>query len=347
MKWAVACALVPFVAGNLLSEQVRSSLRQEVQVEKKVDGYMLAENKACQTSGPYWFHNTEDLAECTTETNENWNTNRKNSNDCRRWKKGTRQDCARICNERDDCVGFNYVHTGVHSGGFNRDGDGTCYFRNLKNGVNDLTASLRDNNKRDCYMKEPIGCQRAKLFAHCDNFMQVKVFNGQENSQNVKTIANTDGWRNGREIDFPVRHDTKVFIKCEDDGSTVAGLIAELHYNGGRISTKESTVGKYGDDDKLFELMDHQDKDENTIPIGGFDSWVFTPGNKGAWNPTMWNNVQKNGAYFQPDIKWFWPSGKLSESITMNVDVCTEYAKCMKMDPSACSTPAYGTRIDL
>ena len=64
MKLAVALTLVPFVAGNLLSEQVRTSLRHEVQVEeKKVDGYLLAENKACQASGPFWFHNTEDLAE--------------------------------------------------------------------------------------------------------------------------------------------------------------------------------------------------------------------------------------------------------------------------------------------
>lgn len=346
MKLAIACALVPLVAGNTLSDQVRMSLRNfngDSVGDKTVDGYMVALNKACQTSGPYWFGNNDDLDQC--DPKEGWNKNKKNNQDCRRWKIGTPQQCGELCDGDENCVGFNYVHTGKHSRGFNKDWDegktgGTCYFRNKKDGVSSISADMSDTTARDCYVKEPKSCNEpALLYLHCDNYLTAEIYEGNVLVSREVTTANTDGWKNGRVITVPITKNTKGRITCRDDGSTVAGLIGELHFNGERLPTNEETVGKRGSN-KLYELVSHADKDGNQIPVSGF---TFTPGNGGAWNRNgaMWNNVQKNGAYFSDNAKWVWTEDKtLASGMTFFVDFCGQYAKCAGMSSNDCPAAA-------
>jgi len=66
-----------------------------------------------------------------------------------RFTVGTEAKCAEVCWAHEDCVAFNYVHQGRHSGGYQGTGTGTCYYRSGQ------LANQHHSDVRSCHVRDP------------------------------------------------------------------------------------------------------------------------------------------------------------------------------------------------
>jgi len=66
-----------------------------------------------------------------------------------RFTVGTEAECAEVCWAHEDCVAFNYVHSGRHSGGYQGTGTGTCYYRSGQ------LANQHHSDVRSCHVRDP------------------------------------------------------------------------------------------------------------------------------------------------------------------------------------------------
>jgi len=66
-----------------------------------------------------------------------------------RFTVGTEAKCAEVCWAHEDCVAFNYVHSGAHSGGYGGHGSGTCYYRT------GTRVSQSHTDVRSCHVRDP------------------------------------------------------------------------------------------------------------------------------------------------------------------------------------------------
>jgi len=57
--------------------------------------------------------------------------------------------CKQVCDTSSDCVAFQYIHSGQHSGGPTKLGTGTCYYMG-----GTLYGKMADDEDRSCYVKK-------------------------------------------------------------------------------------------------------------------------------------------------------------------------------------------------
>jgi len=91
--------------------------------------------------------------------------------------------CSKICEASPDCVAFNYIHWGQHSGGLNAQGSGACYYRG------GTVIGTEQDLSRSCYVKHIEYCNNCEDHAGLVFTMQDTDFT----CDGLRAMANSDG----------------------------------------------------------------------------------------------------------------------------------------------------------
>jgi len=171
-----------------------------------------------------------------------------------RFTVGTEAKCAEVCWAHEDCVAFNYVHSGAHSGGFGGHGTGTCYYRT------GTRVSQSHTDKRSCHVRDPT----------CDPSTANEVACDMEFTGETTHDEHSDTFV------FTADHDEYVFDTCGTDWDTMLAILdsngEELFFN----DDHDSDCPINGNNQYASHLEAHLTPgEEYTLKINGYCATCF------------------------------------------------------------------------